>query len=362
MSGKPIPERASTLRVPYPHLLDRLAAAFLRLGFEEENATLSARLFAETTRDGVSTHGLRRFPRLAAMVRSGIVQPNARPARVAACGALERWDGQRGPGNLNAWRSMERAIELARQFGMGCVALANTNHWMRGGTYGWQAADAGVIGVCWTNTMPNLPAWGGTKPALGNNPLVLAVPRSNGHFVLDIAMSQFSYGALEACRLRGEPLPVAGGFDAQGQLTDDPAAIEETQRPVPIGFWKGAGLAFMLDMMGAVLSGGRATCEIPADPLLETGITQVFVAIGSPAVFGRSTDEIAEEAIHLLKAAPEPGGQIRYPGEQTLRIREENMRLGIPVDREIWESLAEIEPLQKTAIEEPPEAEENSRG
>jgi 3-dehydro-L-gulonate 2-dehydrogenase len=97
---------------------------------------------------------------------------------------MERWDGRRGPGNLNAHASMARAIALAREHGVGCVALANTNHWMRGGSYGWQAAEAGVIGICWTNTLANVPPWGASEPRIGNNPLVVAVPRADGHVVL----------------------------------------------------------------------------------------------------------------------------------------------------------------------------------
>ncbi len=335
------PDPAGILRVPFSDLVERLTRALRALGFQPDNAALCARLFAETTRDGVYSHGVRRFPRFAAMVRSGLVQPNAVPVRTAQCGALERWDGQAGPGNGNAWRSMDRAIAMARDSGIGCVALANTNHWMRGGTYGWQAAEAGVIGLCWTNTMPNLPPWGGTTPTVGNNPLVLAVPRAGGPIVLDIAMSQFSYGALESYRDRGELLPVVGGFDAAGELTRDPAAIEQTQRALPIGFWKGSGLAFVLDLIGAALSGGQATCEIAPDPLRETGLTQVFIAIGGGGAFGRSPDKIAGAAIHFLQSSQPvaEGTRIRYPGEQTLRIRQENLARGIPVDRAIWEEL-----------------------
>ena len=338
----PPSDPAGTLRVPYLELIERLTRALRTLGFEPDNAALCARLFAETTRDGVYSHGVRRFPRFAAMVRSGLVQPNAVPVRTAQCGALERWDGQIGPGNTNAWRSMDRAIALARDNGIGCVALANTNHWMRGGSYGWQAAEAGVIGICWTNTMPNLPPWGGATPALGNNPLVLAVPRQQGAIVLDIAMSQFSYGALESYRDRGELLPVVGGFDAAGELTRDPAAIETAQRPLPIGFWKGSGLAFILDLIGAALSGGQATCEIAPDPLRETSLTQVFIAIGGAGAFGRSPDDIANAAIQFLQSSQPAaeGTRIRYPGEQTLHIREENLACGIPVDYSIWEQLA----------------------
>ena len=220
---------ASTLRIPYAELSSTLADILLRRGFVRGPALLCARLFAETTRDGVYSHGVNRFPRFIRMTGNGSIDIHAQPKLLSKTGALERWDGNRGPGNVIAYASMARAIEIARTQGMGCVALANTNHWMRGGSYGWQAAEAGAIGICWTNTLPNLHAWGGTLPALGNNPLVIAVPRSGGHIVLDMAMSQFSYGALAEHRARGEQLPVDGGFDSQGNLTRDPGAIEASE-------------------------------------------------------------------------------------------------------------------------------------
>src|SRR5215470_3203610 len=223
------------MRIPFDELFAMLRKILLGLGFAPQRAELCARLFAETTRDGVDSHGLNRFPQFVRMVKSGVVIPNAEPHIIAASGVLERWDGRIGPGNLNAWHCMERAIALSREHGIGCAALANTNHWMRGGSYGWQAADAGVIGMCWTNTLPNLPPWGASDPRVGNNPLVIAVPRSAGHVVLDTAMSQFSYGTLASYRARGELLPVDGGFNSQGQLTRDPGAIELSARTLPIG-------------------------------------------------------------------------------------------------------------------------------
>src|SRR5262249_12838057 len=152
----------------------------------------------------------------------------------------------------------------------------NTNHWGRGANYGWQAAEAGVIGICWTNTLANLPPWGADEPRVGNNPLVIAVPRSSGHVVLDMAMSQFSIGKLAIHRRSGERLPVPGGFDTHGELTRDAAAILETGRTLPIGFWKGSGLAILLDLIAVVTSGGRATHEISLKPEQETGLSQVF--------------------------------------------------------------------------------------
>jgi 3-dehydro-L-gulonate 2-dehydrogenase len=311
------------LRVPFDELHQTLSSALRNLNFDPDRADLCARLFAETDRDGVSTHGISRFPRFARMIHAGRIDVNASPSLVHAHGSIERWDGHCGPGNLNAWQSMERAISLAREHGIGVVAMGNTTHWMRGGTYGWQAADAGMIGICWTNTLPNLPPWGSSEPRLGNNPLVIAVPRPAGHVVLDMAMSQFSYGALAAYRARGEMLPVEGGFDTEGRLTRDPATIEASQRPLPIGYWKGSGLSLMLDLIATMLSGGLATHQIPKDPEREIGISQFFLAMNPDG-----GAEIADAIVASLGT--------RYPGQRTLAIRAENLALGVPVDPAAW--------------------------
>jgi 3-dehydro-L-gulonate 2-dehydrogenase len=332
-------------RIPFDEVRETLAGALRRLGFSSDRAQACARLFAETTCDGVYTHGINRFPRFVATIRNGCVDPKAEPRLVTAFGALERWDGCQGPGNLNAYAAMDRAMTLSREHGLGCVSLGNTNHWMRGGTYGWQAADAGLIAFSWTNTMPNLPPWGGTRPVLGNNPLVIAVPRNNGPVVLDMAISQFSYGTLESYRKRSEMLPVDGGFDAIGNLTRDPAAIERTQRPLPVGYWKGSGLSIVLDMIASMMALGNATHQLSTDPLLETGLSQFFLAInpqplGSPEMLSKIVDEIVA-SVHGCPPA-QPGKSVRYPGEQTLRLRAENRKLGLPVEPGIWAQISKF--------------------
>ncbi len=296
-------------RVAFEELRGRVERVLLRLGLSPARAALGARLIAETDRDGVRTHGVARLPRFAEMVRLGRIDAGAEPECVASFGALERWAGHRGPGNLAAYRAMERAMELAAEHGVGAVALGDTTHWMRGGTYGWQAAEAGFAAMCWSNTLPNLPPWGASTPALGNNPLVIAVPRRDAAgepapVVLDIAMSQFSYGTLHLYRERGEQLPVPGGFDERGELTRDPGTIERSQRALPIGFWKGSGLAFVLDVLGAMLSGGKATHQIEADPLAEVGQSQVFLAVAPGALSSAAEmDRVAQGAIDALHAA-----------------------------------------------------------
>ncbi len=342
------------IRVAFDDLRERVGRILLRLGLEEERAALSARLIAETDRDGVRTHGIARLPRFAQMVELGRIIPNAVPERVAGVGGLERWRGHRGPGNLAAHAMTTRAGELARQYGVGAVALGDTTHWGRGGTYGWQAAEAGFALLAWTNTMPNLPAWGAVSPSLGNNPLVVAVPGTPspetpagaGPVVLDMAMSQFSYGGLASYRARGEPLPVPGGYDEAGLLSVDAAAIERTQRALPIGFWKGSGLSFVLDLLAAMLAGGLATHEIPADPLKETGLSQIFLAVSPEALSTRAeVERVVAGCIAALHGAQPttPGQPPRYPGEGTLWQREESSRLGVAVTESVWSEFQRLE-------------------
>ena len=164
------------------------------------------------------------------------------------------------------------------------------------------------------------------------------MPRAKGHVVLDMALSQFSYGAVAAYRMRGEQLPVAGGFDAAGHLTQDPAAIEASKRPLPIGYWKGSGLALMLDMVATMQSGGCATFEIPTDSERETKLSQIFIAINAQSSEQSDTStSVADQIIdHLQSQAALSGEQVRYPGEHTLQTRKEDLEKGIPVEPTIW--------------------------
>lgn len=329
-------------RVPYEEMVRQFARVLEARGFEPQDAQAAAAIFAQNSLAGVYSHGLNRFPRLVGYLERGVVDPRARATCEDRMGCMERWDGHRGFGPLNAWRAMERACQLAKEHGIGLVALGNNNHWMRGGTYGWQAADAGCIGICWSNTCPNMPAWGAKDCRIGNNPLILSVPRANGeHVVVDFAISQFSYGKMEDCRLRGVPLPVPGGYDEEGRLTTDPAAIEKTGRVLPVGYWKGSGLSVALDLIGTLLSGGNSVATIGTFEE-EIGVTQIFIAI-DPGKFNtpEQMEAMAEQILQDVKNSQpaEEGGEVFYPGERSLKNTRENRELGIPVIEEIWESV-----------------------
>jgi 3-dehydro-L-gulonate 2-dehydrogenase len=270
------------------------------------------------------------------------VKPKVQQILLDKIGAFERYDGQFGPGNLNAHFAMERAIKLAKESGMSCVSLRHTNHWMRGGNYGWQAAEAGMMAICFTNTKANMPVWGGNEPKLGNNPLIMAVPRASGPVVLDMAMSQFAYGKMSLAKEKGQEMPFDAGFDQEGNLTRNPKTILENQLALPIGLWKGSGLSLMLDLFASLLSGGKSTHEVEATGA-EMGLSQVFICFDPYRLqlVDWMESKVEEVLTDLKSSGVFDGNEVRYPGEKTLEIRKKNLENGVPVSEKVWSQILE---------------------
>lgn len=330
------------LRIHYDALVETLAKGLFRAGIRDGRRFRLAEVFAFNSLEGVYSHGVNRYLRFLSEVESGIVDIDAKTEVVSSFGGIEVRDARFGIGPLNAEDAMARAVELSKTHGIACVAVRNTNHWLRPGRYGWQAANAGVIGILWSNTINNMPAWGAIDPKLGNNPVVMAIPREKGHVVIDLAMTQFAFGKLEMAKLSGEQLPMPGGFDESGNLTADPEAIQKSKRPLPIGYWKGSALSLALDMIAAATALGRTTAMVAADSSTEHGISQMFIAINfRAAVDPARADEILDTAVDsLLSSTPvDPKSPVRYPGQNTAEIRARNLREGVPIHEETWEKI-----------------------
>lgn len=332
-----------TTRIPAEKMRETFFSILLKHQFEIERATACAEIFTANSVDGVYSHGVNRFYLFVQLVKKGLVFPNNDPVKINGSGALEQWDGRLAPGVLNAVKATERAVQLAKTNGIGCVTLANTNHWMRGGYYGWTAVKKNCVFIGWTNTVANMPAWGAVDAKLGNNPLVMAVPFNDEAIVMDMAMSQFSYGALELAKMKGEELPVAGGFNKKGGITQNPSEILESKRVMPVGYWKGAGLSLLLDILSAVLSGGLSTHEITKQKA-EHALSQVFIAIDLQQLKNYKGIEACINNIisDYKQSVPEGSNEILYPGERVLKNRERNLKEGIPVLQKVWNEIENL--------------------
>ncbi|MEP6594611.1 MAG: 3-dehydro-L-gulonate 2-dehydrogenase [Ginsengibacter sp.] len=315
----------------------------LKHEFAESKAKKIAEIFTVNTIEGVYTHGVYRFPRFMQYIKDKLVKKDADPSFISGFGGMEQWNGNLGPGPLNAIYATERAMQLSQQNGIGCVALANTNHWMRGGYYGWLAAKKGFVFIGWTNTLGIMPAWKALDSRLGNNPLVIGLPFNDEAIVLDMAFSQFSYGAMELAAMKKEELPVPGGFDKEGRLTKNPTAILESRRPMSIGYWKGAGISLLLDVLASVLSAGFSVAQISKQEA-EISLSQVFICIDLTKLSNYSSiPDILKNIIDDYKqSAPVGSAKIVYPGEGVVQKRKKNLQDGIPVLKEKWEEILQL--------------------
>lgn len=334
----------NTILISPGEMHERFASILLGLNFTKERANAVAEIFTANSVDGIYTHGVNRFPAFVNYVRLGHVRPDAIPTLHHKFGGIEQWDGHQGPGTLNAIHATETAMELAKQYGIGCVALANTNHWIRGGTYGWHAAKAGFVFIGITNTIGVMPAWGALDSRLGNNPFVMALPYRDEAIVLDMAMSQYSFGAMELTLYKKEKLAVHGGYNNKSELTNDPAEILTSRRALPIGYWKGAGMSLLLDLFTTILSAGLAGHEITKAGT-ETNISQLFIAIdisklSNHSLIAKTVEGIIED--YHQSVPVDASKKITFPGERVLQSRKKNLAHGIPVLQKIWDEIMKL--------------------
>lgn len=335
-----------SIKVPYDEVKATIKSALLNVGLTEEQAEVCATVHTNSSADGVESHGLNRIPRFIDYVQKGWVKLDGKPVLVGQKGGIARYDGGLGIGIINALFCANKAIDLAKEHGMACVSIRNTTHWMRGGTYAWHIAEAGYLGFTFINTESTMPLWGSDVISVGNNPFCMAIPRDKGPIVLDMAMSQYANGKVSTYMLAKKQLPYPGGFDKDGNLTTDPTSIWNSRRLLPVGYWKGSGMALALDMAAATLAGGKSGSDMDIEGKGScTSCCQVFIAL-DPYLF--STKEDIEfmldrriEAVHSVH--PEkPTSHISYPGERTMATRERSKKEGVNVDETVWQAVKAI--------------------
>lgn len=339
----------TALRVRHAALRETIRRALVAQGVGASIAQVESQIMSEADLMGTPSHGVRMLAGLLQALRAGRVNPSPHVRLTREFAATCVLEGDRGPGRFVSRQAMDQAVERAGRFGVGVCLATNTSHWGRAHAYARHAAQAGMIGLCTTNTLPCLSAFGSPKPVLGNNPLAIAVPRGAGRepVVLDIAMTQAAVGKIETYRREGRKTPLDWGLDSAGQPTDDPAAILASRRFLPMGGHKGAGLSLMLEMLTGVLAGGVLSCEMPrVDPSGADGYaSKIFLAL-RPEAFGDGPrfEQRVEEFLDYLRQAA--GGEspdtVTYPGQRGERARDRYLAEGIPIDAKTVADLAAI--------------------
>jgi LDH2 family malate/lactate/ureidoglycolate dehydrogenase len=240
---------------------------------------------------------------------------------------------------------MQRAIELAEQYNIGAVGAYRSNHFGATAIYTRLAAERGMLGIAMTNVVPNVVAPGGSRPVVGNNPLSIAIPTYGEFpFVLDISLSAVAGGKLLLASKKGDKIPLNWATDKEGRPTDDPDEAFAGFL-LPMGGYKGLGLAYAVDILCGVITGGaflqsmKGMYKYPDDPSL-TG--HFMIAVNVEAILGREEMQarMAEFAA-TIKASPmwDTGGEMLLPGEIEHRTAQARREKGIPLPANLYREL-----------------------
>ena len=315
-----------------------ISAALTAVGLPAVDAAKVAQLMTEADLTGADAHGVFRLPQYVRRIRAGGVntRPRIMVEKTAAATALV--DGDNGMGHLVVSRAAATAIELARDAGVAWVGVRRSNHAGTAGLYAAMPVAQGMIGLYGAVANANhMAVWGGAELLLGTNPLGIAVPSGDGPVVLDMATTVVTYGTVKQYALAGRDMPEGWLVDSEtgAPLTDPTRSAEGLL--LPIGGYKGSGLAIMLGLLGGVLNGaafGRDVIDFNYNQDGATNTGQFMVAIDI-ARFVPLATFTAETDRHLadLRASKRLRGvdHIRLPGDRRRACRVERLRNGIPL-------------------------------
>jgi LDH2 family malate/lactate/ureidoglycolate dehydrogenase len=333
-------------KVTVAQLRDFITTCLHKLGIPADDAATCGRLMAEAEAQGSDGHGVIRLMPYARRIRAGGMNltPDIRVVKEKAAMALI--DGDNGMGHLVMSRAAQLAIDKARNCGVAWVGAQHSNHAGPASLYARMALEHEMIGLYFAVGNANhLPPWGGVDMLLSTNPIACAVPAGEEPpVVLDMATTVAAYGKVKAKAQRGEQMPVGWMIDRNGQPLTDPKRAAEGFL-LPIGDYKGYGLALVVGILAGTLNGaamGSETIDFNSDDVTPTNTGQAICVIdpdafGEGADFRRKVDQLIRE---MRGSARMPGvDRIWLPGEQSHEKRARSEREGIALPPALRSSL-----------------------
>lgn len=352
--------QALQMRVATKKLEKFCRAALLAAGGDDATADAATRAMMHASKTGIDSHGVRLLEHYVRAIEGGRVNGKPQLRFIRDLGATAALDADDGHGALAAYTAMDRAIELARRYGIGGVAIRNSSHLGAAGAYVVGAAEQGLMGLCVCNADAIVRLHDGTTKFHGTNPIAFAVPVAGERpWLLDIPTSSMPLQRVNLYRSLGRSLPQGVASDANGRDTTDPA---EVQMLAPLGGsefgYKGAALAGMVEILSATLTGMGLSFELigmTAD-LSKPRHLGAFVLAIEPSAFVESEvfNATMVRYLNALRASPAvEGRKVMAPGDREWQEFDLRARDGIPLDPETAASFAglcerlDLEPLIK---------------
>jgi ureidoglycolate dehydrogenase (NAD+) len=318
-----------------------------KIGFDDPDAEIGAKVLVRADLRGHRTHGVRFLPIYLPLMRGGGIRPTARPRVVRETASTAVLDGDGGLGQIVAYRAAELGIRKALESsGAVTVLVRNSNHFGAADYYPLMCAETGLIGLVMTNTPPVMSAPGSRRAVIGNAPVAYGIPGPEGrHLVLDIALSATAGVRVATARQRGEAIPEGWLIDADGRPTTDPGQLAHGGSLVPAAGHKGWGLALLVETLAGVLSGAGVLTGVsdwPSLPTVPSRTGHAMIVIDPGAFMDRAEfDARVAEMVETIHAAPttEETAQVRLPGERALEHETSALAEGLELDAATWHAL-----------------------
>ncbi len=340
----------SNPRYPVASLISFSQDALAACGVPEADAAVAARQMTEADITGFDAHGIFRLGMYCNTLQSGRCNPKANIRTIQRSAATALVDGDDGIGHLVMTYATELAMELARESGIGWVGTRNSNHAGAAGIYAEMPTKQNMVGIyAAVSTANHMAVWGAAEALIGTNPIAIGVPAgTQPPVVLDIATSVASFGTIRQHVASGKMMPDGWIVHSKtGKPVNDPKEVGEGVL-LPIGDYKGSGLALMIGLLAGVLNGaafGKDVVDFTASGSQKTNTGQFIVAIDvarflPPEVFAK---EMERHLNDLRTSAKLPGiDSIRIPGEDRQRRRQERMRDGVALPANLMKQLDEL--------------------
>jgi L-2-hydroxycarboxylate dehydrogenase (NAD+) len=336
--------------------------AFMGYGIPEKDAEICTDVLLESDRRGIESHGVNRFkPIYIDRIKAGIQNPVTQFEIVKETPTTAVVDGHDGMGQVIGYQSMEMAIEKAKKYGMGMVAVRNSTHFGIAGYYATMATKAGCIGITGTNARPSIAPTFGVENMLGTNPLTFGMPTDEEFpFVIDCATSITQRGKIEYFARIGKDTPAGMVIGRQGEaLTDSEQILKDLTTGeaalAPLGGigdqlagYKGYGYATVVEILSAALQQGnflRMLTGISDGKKVPFHLGHFFIAINTEAFMG--LEEFKKTAGDILRelrgSAKAPGmNHIFTAGEKEYLVWQERKDKGVPINEAVQKELISV--------------------
>lgn len=348
-----VEEGSHWLRVTWSVISAPLLTAFCRDLLEAANvpsrkADLIATTLVGANLRGIDSHGVQLLPFYIDQTCSGDMNPLADGRVVSEDGACLLYDGENGPGQPIAETCCGHGIRIAKEHGMSMVVARESNHF--GAAYYWarKYSAEGLIGLVFCNASPMVPPWQGRQPRFGTNPICMSVPGGDEQpWLLDMATTTVAAGKIYKAMINGQAsIPPGWAFDSEGVPTTSVDSALNGGLVAPLGGYKGSGLAFMVEILCAVLSGGAMSTELGGIRIRGRAmrVSQTFIGIDIARFM--PIDTFRARMDHLIRTVkstlPAKGyDEVLVAGEPELRTEAERLRNGIPIEAGTWKSLTD---------------------